>query len=186
MTCIVGIVESGTVYLGGDSAAIDTNYGRVIRRDRKVFRLDRTLGPHFAIGFTGSFRMGQLLQYRFQPPALPPDRDLQEYMVTSFVDAVRSAYAMGGFAKVDEEGETTGEFLVGVRGRLFKIESNYQVSESVDNYAACGCGEDIALGSLFTTKGMLPSTRLLYALAAASAHSAGVARPFRYADTESL
>ena len=62
MTCIVGVVDNGKVYMGGDSAGVG---GLCIetRKQPKVFR-----NGDFLIGYTDSFRMGQLLQYKMSPP----------------------------------------------------------------------------------------------------------------------
>lgn len=39
MTCIVGVAEGGKVWIGGDSAGVDSgNYSLTVRADRKVFR----------------------------------------------------------------------------------------------------------------------------------------------------
>jgi hypothetical protein len=50
--------------------------------------------------------------------------------------------------------------------------------DSTDGYDAVGCGADIAFGSLHTSKGQAPRTRVRRALEAAAHHSAGVAGPF--------
>ena len=57
MTCIVGLVDDGKVYMGGDAASVD---GYIVRTSAlsKVFRN----GP-FLIGYSTSWRMGQILQY---------------------------------------------------------------------------------------------------------------------------
>ena len=110
MTCIVGLVHEGSVYIGGDSAGV-AGYGLTVRADEKVF----TNGD-FVMGFTSSFRMWQLLRYSLKPPKYHPDVDLIEYMVTAFVNAVRECLKTGGYAKKDKEEETAGTFLVGFRG----------------------------------------------------------------------
>jgi hypothetical protein len=51
MTCIVGLVDGGRVWLGGDSAGV-SGWDLTVRADRKVFRN----GP-YVMGFTTSFRM---------------------------------------------------------------------------------------------------------------------------------
>ena len=56
MTCIAGLIEDGNIWIGGDSAAV-THYRMMKRADTKVF----INGP-FLIGFTSSYRMGQILQ----------------------------------------------------------------------------------------------------------------------------
>ena len=87
MTCIVGIAEGGTVWIGGDSAGVETgSLGLVARSDKKVFR-----NGNFVMGFTSSFRMGQLLAYKLSPPKRHADDDVMAYMVNDFIDAVRDA-----------------------------------------------------------------------------------------------
>lgn len=173
MTCIVGIVDGKDVYIGGDSAGV-AGLSLTVRADRKVFR-----NGDFLFGFTSSFRMGQLLAHSFTPPKRYSDDDVDKYMVTTFIDGVRACLKTGGFAEKSNEAEQGGTFLVGYQGRLFKIESDYQVGFTDDGYDACGCGEQIALGNLFATKPfMKPIDRVMMALAAAEQHSAGVRGPF--------
>lgn len=174
MTCIVGVVHDGVVYIGGDSAGVDGRYGLVVRSDRKVFR-----SGHFVMGFTSSFRMGQLLQYGFSPPPPREGMDTFEYMVTEFVDTARNRMKTGGFTAVKDSVEEGGTFLVGYRGRLFHIADDFQVGESTHGFDACGCGDLIALGSLRATRDWTdPRSRVIEALETAEQFSAGVRGPF--------
>lgn len=179
MTAIVGLVHDGAVHIGGDSAGV-AGYSLTVRADSKVF----TNGP-YVMGFTTSFRMGQLLRYALKGAELNPSRrrplgDLEAFMATTFVDAVRDTLKAGGWATKDSEREEGGTFLVGVRGRLFRIGDDFQVGETVDGYAAVGCGHELALGALYATarSRMAPQRRLRLALEAAERFSAGVRGPF--------
>jgi ATP-dependent protease HslVU (ClpYQ) peptidase subunit len=149
MTCIVGLEHHGRVYIGGDSAGI-AGTGLCVRADAKVFRN----GP-FLIGFTTSFRMGQLLQFKLKPPPHPADVDTFEFLVGTFVDTVRSCLKSGGFARRKEEQEIAGAFLVGYRGRLYTIDSDYQVGQSADRFGAAGAGAQLALGALHALDAIL-------------------------------
>lgn len=171
MTCIVGLVDSGKVLIGADSVGI-AGYDLCVRADQKVFK-----NGEFAFGFCGSFRMGQLLRYSFTPPRRHPDTDLYKYMVTDFINEVRKTLKDGGFAEKKSEAEVGGFFLVSHAGRLFSIESDYQVGESSLPYNATGCGAPFALGSLYSSKGAAKN-RVLEALQCAEANSAGVRGPF--------
>lgn len=175
MTCIVGLVDEGKVYIGGDSAGL-AGWQLTHRKDAKVFR-----NGNFLLGFTSSFRMGQLLRYAFQPPECPiwdEVTTVERYMATTFVDAVRDCLKAGGLARKDNEVESGGHFLVGFQGRLFYIEGDYQVGESLDGYDACGCGADVALGTLYATPNMQSKKRIELALKAAEHHNGGVRAPF--------
>lgn len=140
MTAIVGLVHDGAVHIGGDSAGVG-GWSLTVRADSKVF----ANGPYI-MGFTSSFRMGQLLRYALTPPA--PTVGLEKFMATTFIDTVRECLKAGGFATKESEREMGGTFLVGCRGRLFVVYDDYQVAEAADGYAAVGCGFDIALGDL--------------------------------------
>src|SRR4051812_40219218 len=107
MTCIVGLAHEGKVFIGGDSAGV-ARYDLMVRADRKVFR-----NGDFIMGFTTSFRMGQLLAVKFKPPRYHPDEDVWHFMVDSFVEDARGCLASGGFAKKDNNVESGGTFLVG-------------------------------------------------------------------------
>jgi hypothetical protein len=173
MTCIVGLIDDdGRVYIGGDSAGVG-GYSLTIRKDRKVFH-----NGGYLFGATTSFRMLQLLRFAFTPPVYDSTVDLERFMATTFIDAVRECLKSGGYAQKNNEQESAGHFLVGIAGHLFTIDADYQVGESLDGYDAVGCGEDVALGVLYATPTLKPLIRLELALAGAERHSAGVRGPF--------
>lgn len=174
MTCIAGLVANGKVYMGADSAGVSGLDLRV-RADQKMFRK----GP-FLIGCTTSFRMQQIIQYEWELPGHPEEMGLMEFMVREFVGTLRKALTTGGFAKKNSEQEEGGDFLVGYRGFLFNICSDFQVAQVQEAYSATGCGAAYALGSLFATadQTMLPDHRIEAALRAAENFSAGVRGPF--------
>lgn len=183
MTCIVGIEHEGDVWIGGDSAGV-AGYAMTVRADTKVFTRDRG-GERWAFGFAGSFRVGQLLRYALDFPVPDPDEDLDAFMVTKFVDALRLALAEGGallVAKGVEEGEP---FLVGVRGQLFRIEEDFQVGRAVAPFSAVGCGDAIACGAMHALADVdqTPARKITAALKAAERYSAGVRAPFLVVST---
>jgi hypothetical protein len=188
MTAIVGLVHDGQVYVGGDSAGV-AGLDLMVRSDPKVF----TLPGGYVVGFTSSFRMGQVIRYAFTPPpgALVA-KDLHGFMCTKVIDGLREALKLAGWATKDQERESAGTLLVGVAGRLFRIESDYQVGEAADGYDAVGCGAQVAMGALFASRPDLhitpwtPPERVVMALEAAERFSAGVRGPFTVAVTGPL
>ena len=174
MTCIVGLAEGGVVYIGGDSAGV-TGYDIASRADEKVFTNGDLL-----MGFTSSFRMGQLLRYSFTAPEQSSRKDDMTYLVTDFIDAVREMYHEKGFMRKENEAEEGGTFLLGFHGKLYTIEDDFQVGRPGDGYAAVGSGSQIALGAMFATRNskLSPANRIEIALLAASEYNAGVRGPF--------
>ncbi|MDP2275299.1 MAG: hypothetical protein Q8K32_31425 [Archangium sp.] len=173
MTCIAAVVERGQVTMGADSAGVD-GWSLVIRKDAKIFSRGE-----FLIGFTTSFRMGQLLRHTLKLPPLPARASaLNRYMVVDFVNALRACFKDHGWSTTKDGQELAGTFLVGVRGRLFTINGDYQVGESRHAFSAVGCGADLALGAMFASENLRPRRRVLLALRAAEHGSAGVRGPF--------
>lgn len=180
MTCIVGYIDKQErkVYMGGDSAGVTGGYSLMVRADEKVFK-----NGDYLMGFTSSFRMGQLLRYAFVPPVPEEGEDINKFMVTKFIDAVRKCLKDGGYAQKDKEEESGGTFLVGYKGHLFEIDDDYQVGIPVDGFASVGCGEQIAKGALFSMnqywdKSVPTEEKVRCALEAAERFSAGVRNPF--------
>jgi hypothetical protein len=171
MTCIVGLVSGDSVFLGADSLAV-RGWDKSIRKDPKIY----TFGE-FTIGFTTSFRMGQILGYS-SPPTHPENMGINEYMCTLFVDHCRDVLKTKGFAEINSNREQGGAFLLAYRGRLFRIESDFQVCENACGFDAVGCGDSFALGALHVTPKLDPAKRLYKALQAAEAFCTGVGGPF--------
>ena len=137
-------------------------------------------GPYL-IGFTSSFRMGQVLRYRADL-AEPWDweHDVDAFMATRFIDSVRGAFKDAGIGKKEHDIEEGGTFLVGFGGVLYKIEADYQVARSADPFDACGSGEACALAALYATQGsgLTAEQRITTALSAAARYNAAVRPPF--------
>lgn len=188
MTCIVGLVEDKRVYIGGDSCSADDSHSRITGL-HKVFMG----GNHqFVIGYTSSFRMGQILQHHINYMGMIEDatnkaRQMgsvlkidERFMVTVFVEEIRKKFEEFGFSKIKENEHTGGTFLVGVAGNLYQIDSDYQVNHYKDGFTAVGHGYQFALGSLYETfnSGLLPRVRITKALAASAYFDPFVREPF--------
>lgn len=172
MTCIVGYLKDDTVYMGSDSAAV-SDIDITVRQDEKMF-----VNGEFVIGCTTSFRMIQILRYSFVPPKIT-GTDLHKYMCTAFIDKVRDAFLAGGFepSSFEDEGPM---FLVGVRNRIFIVETDYQVGEHVDGIYGIGCGGDYAMSALkaYSEAGIPPEKAVIGALKIATHYSGGVRPPY--------
>lgn len=185
MTCIVGFVHQNQfgqkqVYMGGDSSGL-SGWDLTQRKDPKVFYVGKVV-----IGFTSSFRMGQILQHSFVPPDRTPGEDLYQYMCTRFIDEVRKVLHTKGFTERKNDREEGGQFLVGIEGRLFNVGSDFQVGENIHGFDAIGCGGSQAVGALAVLSA-LPNLAakdvVLNALKIAEVFSGGVRGPFNVVST---
>ena len=172
--------------MGGDSAGCSSTGLIELRADAKVFERDGYL-----IGYTTSYRMGQVLRYCAVLPPAPAEGDLHAFMVHDFIPAVRDAYAEQGFAKTASKGEEKdgrhfsesgqacgGLFLVAVGASLFIVREDFQVGVPLLPYTAIGSGALVAHGVLFATADLAPEERVRIALDAAAEHTSCVRPPF--------
>ena len=175
MTCIVAVKDLDTeeVWMGGDSAGVE-GLNIAVRKDPKVF-----INGEFLMGYTSSFRMGQILRYMRMPAREMTMTDDYEYMVTRVIPEIREELKEGGYTKISSNVEKGGQFLIGYHGHIYEIESDFQVGERIEEYDAVGCGRPYALGSLRMTTNDFPKNRIKHALETAQHFSGGVRAPFR-------
>lgn len=180
MTCIAGFVdhEKENVWIGADSAAVAGHRTLTRYAEPKVFR-----NGEFLIAYMGSFRFGHVLQHAFTPPKHLKKKSPIAYMITDFADAVREAMSeAGALRKKDDVVTLDGAALIGYRGNLFVLHTDFQVGSPMEGYAALGSGEDVANGALRVLRnanGIKPHERLTAVLEAAAAHVSTVCGPFR-------
>lgn len=174
MTIIVALKHDGDIYMGCDSAGTRGISEVRVRKDSKI-----AIRKGYVLGFTDSFRMGQLLQYEVDFPE-PSKTGHFKFMVKKVIPKIRECFGNHGFTTVQHQNrETGGEFLIGFSGSLYHIFSDFQVAEMHLPYTACGCGDHYALGSLASTEGMKPRDRVLKALKVAGEFSNGIRAPYR-------
>lgn len=189
MTCIVGFLdkENDTVWIGGDSLA-SNGYSKNVCNNLKVFH--HYLNKSIIIGSTTTFRHIDLLQYSEN---LFPELDFykkkeidREYMIKTFVPNLINLFQNNVYSSNNEH--KGGNFIIGIKNKLFEIQPDYSVLEPTTGYISVGSGEDFALGSLYVTthehKNWTPERHIEMALKSAEFNSCGVQRPFRIINTK--
>lgn len=176
MTCVVAWAEKNKVWMGGDSAASSGGWGIVTIATSKVF-----VKNHFIIGISGYPRIIQLLKYSLSLPTPKSKDDIMEFLVNEFIEKIRKLFKDKGFAtKEDNKERVEGVILLGYKDKIYQIQSNYQIVQRKENFDAIGCGEDFALGALFTIRNLelTPKEKIKCALTTAEHYSGGVVKPF--------
>ena len=175
MTCIVAQVDDvGGIWMGGDSSA-SAGQSIEICKEEKVFSRGTML-----IGYTTSFRMGQLLKHTLNVPVHDSHVNTLTYLVNDFTEAIRSCFKAAGLMKRIDEVEEAGQFLIGYRGRLYIIESDFAVLEPYLGFTAIGAGSEVAKGAMSVTRDMEPRERLMRALESAAEFCTCVRKPFYF------
>lgn len=189
MTCIIGYIDAKekTTWMGCDSLG-SNGYTKAVEGQAKAFH--HSVFKNVVMGSTGTFRHIGLLKYSDN---LFPEVDWykgteinHKYMVKTFIPNLINLFQNN----IPRYSETNrgGNFLLGVNGKLFEIQADYSVLEPASGFAAVGCGEDVAIGSLVTTtnhfKTLTPQEHIKYALESAENTCCGVQRPFRIINTK--
>lgn len=174
MTCIVGYISNKKLYMGADSAGV-SGFDIRQRKDTKLFK-----NRKFLIGYTSSFRMGQILRFKLKVPKQSNRKSDYEYMCTTFIDNVRKCLKSNGYSCVSNNEEKIGKFLVGYKNKLYTIHEDLQVGELEDNFSSVGCGAKYALGAFEILNDTEPNpvNKVITALEVASKFSSGVTPPF--------
>lgn len=176
MTCLVGLVHEGSVWIGADRLSNDGCVGTMIATS-KVQR-----HPEMLLASSGEPRVGQLLAYAFIPPLRHAETtsDIQ-YLVRQWVPSLRATLDTYGVpVEEDKGGNTRWAILLGYRGHLYEIYDDFQVTESLCGWSAAGCSYKAALGALHATYGRVedPDLRVVLALQAAEQVDIHVRGPF--------
>lgn len=178
MTCVVGTKSRSGVIIAADSLG-SAGWDCEVRRDPKVGRV-----KEYVFGYCGSFRLGQVLLYDFDPP-IPPKRkapDVYRFLVSEFIPVLREECNRAGLLHKDDnvEGLENSSFLIGIYSNLFYVEGDFQVGWPHHPYASVGCGAPYALGAMYA--GYKAKKRgedlLMLGLVAAETYSNGVRSPF--------
>jgi ATP-dependent protease HslVU (ClpYQ) peptidase subunit len=141
VTCVVGIVDNGSVYIGADRGASDNDVILSMHRP-KVTKKDGWI-----FGYAGSLGTGQLIEFISLPKVLKAD-DPYKLLRLDIVEKLKAIYDTHG-----RDAEDNGtDWIIGYKDRLFELSSGdwgvFEVTQS-----AIGTGSTIALGSLYTSKG---------------------------------
>lgn len=157
MTIIAAIKDGNKIYMGGDSIGANP-WSYSIRNEPKVFIKDELI-----IGYAGSFRLGQLVQYAFEIPAKRENCNDYKYMICDFVTSLKTCLRDNGCMIKEKEQElieNEGCLLIGYRGNLYELSSDWQIATCPEGVGAIGSGYLVALGVLFADDKTAPEIRL--------------------------
>lgn len=173
MTCIVGVEHNGKVYMGGDRCG-SSSWSQMSVDRPKVF-----INKKLIIGYTTSFRFGDILEFGFTPPPHKKGTSDIQYMYT-VANAIRKVLKDEGFASNTAGSESGGNCLIGYKGKLYELQPEYSLLRAECGFNAVGSGEYVALGAMHALQEVYPepNMRIELALKAAQAYCPGVRAPF--------
>lgn len=150
MTCIVAFktIEGNSV-IAGDFMASNGHHFRKVATSKVFLKSDKC-----AIGYTSSFRMGQILEHYWSLPARVEDQDVDSYVNVDIIESLRATFSAYGYGLKTSNGTTIedigGTFLLLYEDRIYEIQCNYSALDYESGIVAVGSGMDAALGALFS------------------------------------
>ena len=187
MSVVVAIKENGRVYLGADS---QVTYGGSRKslsnpNNYKIWKLRDT--DNCLFGSVGRCRDANVIRILknviTELDVLHNSIDF-EWVVSTLVP--RLFGELGQYSLLETEGGThmNSSFLFAYKDQLYEISNDGCVIE-VDDFDAIGSGASQAVGSLLTTVGKSPTSRIISAIKASAANDIYVDYPIVLSDTES-
>jgi ATP-dependent protease HslVU (ClpYQ) peptidase subunit len=177
MTCIVAWRNQKGVIMGADSCGGGGHRANAVKTPKV------SVVGEYLIGYTSSFRMGQILHFAMTTQKHNEKNDLFWHLVNVLVPEMRSAMRQHGWLKTENNVEEGGSFLLAHGTRVFEVQSDFSVLEYEEEFIATGCGEDWAMGAMYALrhdKRLTVKEKLTIALEAASRYSSYVRPPFRF------
>jgi ATP-dependent protease HslVU (ClpYQ) peptidase subunit len=147
MTVVVGLVRDNKVYMGSDSCCTMNDLEKTLVHPKVIKLNDQML-----VGYAGTLRGAQLMEYTDWLPKYDSSSgmDLRNYICVDFIDGLMSLLRENHYVENNLGVEAHNDiFLVGIQGRLFCIDCEFQVVETTAPYCCIGSGASYAYGSLY-------------------------------------
>lgn len=187
MSVVVAIKEGKKVYMGADSQSTRGNT-RITLRNPNNFKIWKVVDSNNCLmASVGNARDANVVRLI---PGIVDDYDefakrvdykfVVKYIVPNLVRELKKA----GFLKDENYIELiSSAFLFAYRDKLFLIDRDLCVLE-INDYVAIGSGSPEAIGSLLSTEGDDPKTRIIKAIKASATNDIYVDYPIVLTDTE--
>lgn len=187
MSVVVAIKEENKVYIGADSQVTRGGTRATLKNQNnykvwKVRGTDNCLMAH--VGVLRDANIVRLMDGLVTEYDAFKNRVDFEFVVKYVVQDIFEELKKYKYLKDDVYFDhMESKYLFAYRDKLFLINSDGCVLE-IDDYVAIGSGEDQAIGSLLSTEGEQPKTRIIKAIKASAASDIYVDYPIVVSDTK--
>lgn len=186
MTCTLAITaKDGKTIMACDSFSGNANVGGASSTS-KVFYVGPP-GRKLLIGMAGSWRAANILRHYLILPEIPTAfGELNNYMNTTFVDAVRKTMKEHGFLKNENGVESIDtSMLIAIDDQIYSMSDDFAITQNQYSFDAIGANWPLTMGALLiatvaAARCKLPAKKIAwYALHAASEFTVLVRAPYR-------
>lgn len=192
MTVIIAIKEDDKIYLGSDRM-ISSESTKTTSRTPKFFKKEfQTFTPikvvdkeghvditkndfekhHLIFAGAGSDAIINYIRYAFRFPDKISTDPFETYLLIDLLPALRNELIDVGLVKnTNGKLDTEANFLIIYDGEIYPIFRELGYSPRTEEYCVIGIADEIAMGSLHTTRGEPPKTRIEKGINACAYHS---------------
>lgn len=144
MTTLVGLQSDEWCIIASDSKTSFSNFGTDGSPIPKI-----AINKQYIIAGAGMVRGSNLAHLAFNPPA-PPKQNLDKFMVTKFIPALRKCFMQHGYdmKESSDVAQHDSEFIVAVNGTIYQIDPSYSIERLGSKYYVNGSGYQLAIGAL--------------------------------------
>lgn len=189
MSVVVAIKENGKVYIGADSQ-VTRGGSRITQQNPNNYKVWKVEGSNNCVmGHVGNTRDANIIRLMEN---IVDDVDeylgrvdfrfVVKFVVPQIIKKLKEAHFLR--MKDDYLDYLDSSFFFAYKDKLFYINSDATVLE-VDDFCAGGSGASEAVGSLLSTCGQNPVTRIIKAIKASATTDIYVDYPIVITDTES-
>lgn len=185
MSVVVAIKQNGRVYMGCDSQVTSGGSRNTLKNPNnyKIWKVDDI--PNSVMGSVGMLRDACVVRVMH---GLKPKKDVSvinyKYVVNVLFPKITQYLRDIKFYALNNEKveflEST--FMFANKDKLFVLGLDYSVIE-IEDYHAIGSGSPEAIGSLISTEGEDPETRIIKAIKASATHDLYVNYPIILTNT---
>jgi ATP-dependent protease HslVU (ClpYQ) peptidase subunit len=143
MTTLIAYQGDGFCVIAADS---QTTFGNLKANCSPMGKI--AVNGKFLIAAAGTVRGMNIIQHSFSPPAIR-NKDLDRYMVRSFIPALRKEFIDAGYDMKDaaDIASHDNDFIIAVNGTLYFIDEVYGIERNKENLHVSGTGRQLALGA---------------------------------------
>ncbi len=143
MTCIIAVGKDKDVYMAADTLG-SNGHNNSRDANSKIIKMDGGV----LVGYSASYRLGQLLRYEFKIPSRRVGHlgdSHMYYMITKFIPRLQVLFGVNEYDMAKDE----ASLVVAFDGEVFLISHDLSVFQPMDGVMAIGSGAETAMGAYY-------------------------------------
>lgn len=156
MTCIIAHNDGVSSFIAGDKLG-SNGFTKTVQTEPKVFEkefiklhddgLTRTKEV-MALGYTTSFRMGQLLNYNLNLPEQDASQTFSQYLVLKVIPIIRQMFKEEWGARDASQDVGGGQFIILHNHTIYEVQEDFSVLQPKTRITAVGSGTYHAIAAM--------------------------------------